>query len=134
MALNSVVLMGRITKDIELKHTATDTEVCNFTIAVDNGKDHEAAFIDCVAWKGTAKFISSFFGKGNLIAVTGNLQSRKWTDKDGNNRTSIEVVVREASFTGEKKDAIASSTVSTASNDSSMTALDVDIEEEELPF
>ena len=134
MAINNVILMGRITRDIELKHTATDTEVCNFTIAVDNGKDREATFIDCVAWKGTAKFISDYFGKGNMIAVMGSLQSRKWTDKDGNNRISIEVVVREVSFTGEKKDAIASSTGSTASNDSSMTTLDADIEEEELPF
>lgn len=104
--INSVVLMGRITQDIELRSTTSGTSVIQFTIAVERygkGEEKQTDFITCVAWKGTAEFISKYFGKGRMIAVTGRLQSRSYEDKNGNKRTAIEVNVEQASFTGEPK-------------------------------
>lgn len=106
--MNSITLMGRLTADVELKTTQSGLEVCSFCIAVNRpvAKDAEkqADFINCVAWRQTAAFISNYFGKGDMIAVEGSLQSRKWTDKDGNNRTSHEVNIYRAHFCGSKKD------------------------------
>ena len=103
---NRIILMGRITKDIELKTTPSGLSVTSFSIAVDRpgGKDKERAtdFIDCVAWRQTADFIARFFSKGKLILVEGELQTRTYTDKNGNNRKAVEVIVDRASFTGEK--------------------------------
>lgn len=104
---NRVILMGRITKDIELKTTPSGLSVTSFSIAVDRrvkSKDGEKVtdFIDCVAWRQTADFISRFFGKGKLILLEGELQTRTYTDKNGNNRKAVEVIVDRASFTGEK--------------------------------
>ena len=104
--LNTVVLMGRITQDIELRSTTSGTSVIQFTVAVERygkGEDKQTDFINCVAWKSTAEFISKYFGKGRMIAVTGRLQSRSYEDKNGNKRTAIEVNVDQASFTGEPK-------------------------------
>lgn len=102
--MNQVVLMGRLTKEPELRHTSTDTAVASFTIAVprDYGKDTD--FIDCVAWRNTAEFIARFFGKGQMIAVKGRLQIRDWTDKEHNKRRSYEVVVENAYFCESKKE------------------------------
>ena len=107
--LNTVVLMGRLTAAPELKKTQSDVSICSFTVAVDrdykdaNG-ERQADFIRCVAWRQTAEFISKYFGKGAMIAVVGSIQSRQYEDKDGNKRTSIEVVAEKASFTGEKSE------------------------------
>ena len=104
--INSIVLMGRITQDIELRSTTSGTSVIQFTVAVERygkGEDKQTDFINCVAWKNTAEFISKYFGKGRMIAVTGRLQSRSYEDKNGNKRTAIEVNVNQASFTGEPK-------------------------------
>ena len=104
--INSVVLMGRITQDIELRSTTSGTSVIQFTVAVERygkGDDKQTDFINCVAWKNTAEFISKYFGKGRMIAVTGRLQARSYEDKNGNKRTAIEVNVDQASFTGEPK-------------------------------
>ena len=104
--LNTVVLMGRITQDIELRSTTSGKSVIQFTVAVERygkGEDKQTDFINCVAWKSTAEFISKYFGKGRMIAVTGRLQSRSYEDKNGNKRTAIEVNVDQASFTGEPK-------------------------------
>ena len=106
--MNQVVLMGRLTRDPELRRTQSGTAVTSFTIAVDRGfKDSDGErktdFIDCVAWKGTGEFISKYFTKGQMMVVTGSLQIRDWTDKDGNKRRSVEVLVNRAYFTGSSK-------------------------------
>lgn len=103
--LNTVVLMGRITQDIELKSTTGGTSVIQFTMAVDRNfsKEKQTDFISCVAWKQTAEFISKHFGKGRMIAVTGRLQSRTFDDKNGSKHYVTEVIVDQASFTGEPK-------------------------------
>ncbi len=112
---NKVILMGRITKDIELKTTPSGLSVTSFGIAVDrpSGKDKERAtdFIDCVAWRQTAEFISRFFGKGKAILIEGKLQTRSYTDKNGTAHKVVEVVVDQAAFTGEKRQTDGSSVV-----------------------
>lgn len=109
MAYNHITLMGRITADVELKTTQNGTPVTTFTVAVDrnhSGKEEKQTdFIRCTAWKGTAEFITRYFGKGRLILLDGELQSRKYTDKNNNEVTSWEVVVRNVTFTGEPKQA-----------------------------
>lgn len=107
--MNVICLNGRLTADPELKNTPNGVSVCSFTIAVDRnikGKDGEKQtdFINCVAWRNTAEFVSKYFGKGKMIAVVGELQSRKYTDKDGNNRTVFEVLANQANFCGANND------------------------------
>ena len=107
--LNKIFLQGRLTRDPELRHTQSGTAVASFTIAVDrdfknqNG-ENEADFVNCVAWKGTAEFVSRFFTRGRMAVVEGRLQSRKYTDQDGNNRTSYEVVASSVYFGDSKRD------------------------------
>lgn len=107
--LNRIILQGRLCKDPELRHTQTGTAVASFTIAVDrdfknqNG-EKEADFVNCVAWKSTAEFVSRFFTKGRMAVLDGRLQSRRYTDKDGNNRTAYEVVASSVYFGDSKKD------------------------------
>ena len=102
--LNKVILMGRLTKDPELRHTTSDKPVASFTLAVDRGyKKGEVDFINCVAWRGTAEFVSKWFTKGQLVAVSGRLSTRTYKDKDGNNRTVTEVVADEAYFAESKR-------------------------------
>ena len=107
--LNRIICIGRLTKDPELRHTQSGTAVASFTIAVDrdfknqNG-EKEADFVNCVAWKGTAEFVSRYFTRGRMAVVEGRLQSRKYTDKDGNNRTAYEVVASSVYFGDSKKD------------------------------
>ena len=96
--LNRVVIMGRLTRDPELRHTQSGNAVTSFSLAVEcdfKGQDGEKVtdFIDVVAWRNTAEFVSRYFTKGRMMVVDGRLQSRKWEDRDGNRRTSIEVVV-----------------------------------------
>ena len=106
--LNKVIFMGRFTKDPELRSTPQSVSVCNFRLAVPrnyktNGT-YESDFIDCVAWRNTAEFISKFFKKGNLVCVEGSLQSRSW-EQDGVKRYTLEVVVENTYFVESKKDA-----------------------------
>lgn len=107
MALNKVIIMGRITHDLELKQTPNGTAALSFTVAVDryskNSEEKQADFISCVAWRQTAEFISKYFGKGRMIAVTGNLHSRTYDDKNGSKHYVTEVYVDSADFTGEPK-------------------------------
>lgn len=108
--INSVVLMGRLVADPELRTTTTGKSVCTFRIAVDRsyvrqGEQRQADFITCVAWEQTGNFISRYFSKGSMIAVSGSIQTRNYEDKNGQKRTAFEVNVREASFTGSKADA-----------------------------
>lgn len=105
--LNRAVLMGRLTTDPELRQTPNGVSVLSFSIAVDRtygGKNGERQtdFINLVAWRQTAEFISRYFSKGQMIAVDGSIQTRNYTDKQGNNRTVFEVVIDNASFCGSK--------------------------------
>lgn len=108
--LNHVVLMGRITKEIDLRHTQSGTAVAGFTIAVDrdfapkDGGEKETDFVDIVAWRNTAEFVSKYFGKGRMAVVSGRLQMRKWQDKEGNNRVSAEIVADNVYFGDSKRD------------------------------
>ena len=105
--LNKAILMGRLTRDPELRYTQSNKPVASFDIAVDrnysgNG-ERQTDFITIVAWNKTAEFIVKWFTKGQMIVVVGGIQSRRWQDKDGNNRTSIEVVAGEVQFGESKK-------------------------------
>lgn len=107
--LNHIVLQGRLTRDPELRRTATGLSVASFTMAVDRdfadretGK-RETDFIDIVAWRSTADFAAKYFAKGNLAVVSGRLQIRTWTDKEGNKRKAAEIVADNVYF-GEKKE------------------------------
>lgn len=105
--LNNVTLMGRLTADPELRQTQSGLAVASFRIAVERDTKSEngeraADFINCTAWRQSAEFVSKYFHKGNMIALTGRIQTRNYTDKDGNNRTATEAVADRISFTGEK--------------------------------
>ena len=107
--INRVILMGRLVADPELKTTNTGISVTSFRIAVDRnyvkaGEQRQADFFDIVAWRSSAEFVCRNFSKGSLIAVDGQLQSRSYQTKDGQNRTAIEVVADNVSFTGERRD------------------------------
>lgn len=107
MSLNKVIIMGRITRDLELKTTPSGVSVLSFTVAVERnfakqGEERQTDFIDCVAWRQQAEFIKRFWDKGRLIAIEGELQTRTYDDKNGNKRKVVEVVVNNVSFTGEK--------------------------------
>ena len=109
MSLNRIVLMGRLTRDPELRRTQSGTSVTSFSLAVDrdfkgqNG-EKETDFIDIVAWRGTAEFVCNYFTKGRMAVVEGRLQIRDWTDKDGNKRTTAEVVADQVYFGDSKRD------------------------------
>ena len=104
--MNKAILMGRLTKDVDLRQTQSNIPVASFTLAVDRtGKDKKTDFINCVAWRQTAEFVAKYFGKGRLILVVGSIQTRQYLDKSGQNRTVTEVLVDEVSFTGEPKQA-----------------------------
>lgn len=106
--LNRVILMGRITHDLELRQTPNGVSVLSFSLAVERsfarqGEERQTDFIDCVAWRQQAEFISRYFSKGRMIAIEGQIQTRTFQDKNGNNRKAVEVLVDSVSFTGEPK-------------------------------
>ena len=104
--LNKVILGGRITADPELKQTPQGVSVTSFSIAVNRrGKDAQTDFINCVAWRQTAEFISKFFKKGSSICITGSVQTRTWNDQQNNKRYATEVIAEEAYFVDAKADA-----------------------------
>ncbi len=102
--INKVILMGRLTRDPELRHTGTGTPVCSFSIAIDNGygENRQTDFINCVAWNKTAEFVSNYFSKGRMIIVIGRISTRSWEGQDGKKNYATEVVASEVSF-GESK-------------------------------
>lgn len=109
--LNHIVIMGRLTSDPELRRTGNGTAVASFTLAVDRDfadkqtGEKETDFIECVAWRQTGEFVSKHFSKGRMAVVSGRLQIRKWTDKDGNKRNTAEVVADNVYFGDSKKEA-----------------------------
>jgi single-strand DNA-binding protein len=107
--LNHITIMGRLTRDPELRRTGSGVAVASFTIAVDRdynpqGQEKETDFIDCVAWRQTGEFVSKYFTKGRMIVVSGRLQIRSWTDKDGNKRRTAEVVADNCYFGDSNKE------------------------------
>ena len=108
--LNHITIMGRLVKDVELRRTGTGVAVASFTLAVDRdfGKtengEKETDFIDCVAWRQTGEFVSKYFTKGRMTVVSGRLQIRNWTDKDGNKRRNAEIVADNVYFGDSKND------------------------------
>ena len=107
--LNHIVLMGRLTRDPELRRTGSGVAVASFTLAVDRdyaaqGAEKETDFVDIVAWRNTAEFVSKYFTKGRMAVVTGRLQIRNWQDKEGNKRRSAEVVADNVYFGDSKRD------------------------------
>ena len=141
---NLVVLTGRLTADPELKTTNTGISVTSFSIAVNRryraGEETQTDFINIVAWRQTAEFITKYFKKGNMIGIEGSIQTRKYTDKNGNNRTVFEVVASNAQFVESKKDSAPSTpdagdeTASFSNAESSdFTEIDSGMDED-LPF
>ena len=108
--LNHIVIMGRLTRDPELRRTGSGIAVTSFTLAVDrdfapkDGGERETDFIDCVAWRQTGEFVSKYFTKGRMAVVSGRLQIRGWTDKDGNKRRSAEIVADNVYFGDSRRD------------------------------
>ena len=108
--LNHIIIMGRLTRDPELRRTGSGIAVASFTVAVDRdfgnreSGERETDFIDCVAWRQTGEFVSKYFTKGRMAVVSGRLQIRNWTDKDGNKRRSAEVVADNVYFGDSKRD------------------------------
>ena len=108
--LNHIVIMGRLTRDPELRTTQSGVSVTSFTVAVDrdfggrDGGERQTDFIDCVAWRSTGEFVSKYFHKGSMIVVSGRLQSRKWQDREGNNRVSWEINADNVYFGESRRD------------------------------
>jgi single-strand DNA-binding protein len=107
--LNTITIMGRLTKDPELRRTGSGVAVASFNVAVDrdftkDGSEKETDFIDCVAWRQTGEFVSKHFSRGRMIVVSGRLQIRSWTDKDGGKRRTAEIVADNVYFGDSKKD------------------------------
>lgn len=133
--LNKIVCMGRLTKNPELRRTATGKAVTSFTLAVDRdykseSGERETDFINVVAWRDTAEFVEKFFTRGRMAVVSGRLQIRPWTDKDGNKRRTAEVVADNVYFGDSKKDAA-------SDGDNAAPATDyaeLDVDDSQLPF
>ncbi len=108
--LNHIIVMGRLTRDPELRRTGSGVAVTSFTVAVDRdfgsreGGEKETDFIDCVAWRQTGEFVSKYFTKGRMAVVSGRLQIRNWTDKEGNKRRTAEIVADNVYFGDSKRD------------------------------
>lgn len=133
--LNTITIMGRLTRDPELRRTGKGTAVTSFTLAVDRdftseGQEKETDFIDCVAWRGAAEFVDKYFSKGRMAVVSGRLQIRNWKDKDGKDRRSAEVLAENIYFGDSKK------SENQASAEPAATASDFEIldEDSQLPF
>ena len=108
--LNHITVMGRLTRDPEMRTTQSGVSVVSFTVACDrdfggrDGGERRTDFIDCVAWRSTGEFVSKYFHKGSMIVVSGRLQSRKWQDREGNNRTSWEINADNVYFGESRRD------------------------------
>ena len=134
--LNKIIIMGRLVRDPELRHTGNGTAVASFSLAVDRdfksqSGEKETDFVDIVAWRSTADFVSKFFTKGRMAVVEGRLQIRDWTDKDGGKRRSAEVVAEHVYFGDSKRSESDTASAPPASEDFREISED---EEGELPF
>ena len=140
--LNHITIMGRLTKDPEMRRTGSGVAVTSFTIACDRDipnketGERETDFIDCVAWRGTGEFVDKHFKKGSMAVVSGRLQIRSWTDKDGNKRRTAEVVADNVYFGESKKEesGYTGSAKATPSVAPTQNFQQIDIPDEQLPF
>ena len=138
--LNHITIMGRLTRDPELRHTGSGIAVASFTLAVDrdfSGKDggeKEVDFIDCTAWRQTGEFVSKYFTKGRMAVVSGRLQIRKWTDKDGNNRRTAEIVADNCYFADRRKDNSGDAAVATPASTPASDFAILEDDDASLPF
>lgn len=135
--LNKIIIMGRLTRDPELRRTQSGTAVTSFTLAVDRDYKNQAGekatdFIDCVAWRSTGEFVSKYFSKGRMAVVEGRLQIRGWTDNDGNKRRSTEVIVDNMYFGDSKKASEPGN--APAGSDGHSDFAEIPEEDGELPF
>ena len=139
--MNNIAIMGRLVRDPELRHTTSNIPVSSFTLAVDRGRtpkgggEKETDFIDVIAWRGTAEFVSKWFSKGQPAAVVGRLQIRDWKDKDGNKRRSAEVIAESVYFAGGKKaSGNSKGDLESASASEFADFADIEVDDAELPF
>lgn len=137
--LNKIIVMGRLTRDPELRRTGNGTAVASFTLAVDRdfadkqSGEKETDFLECVAWKQTGEFVSKYFSKGRMSVVSGRLQIRGWTDKDGNKRKTAEIVADNVYFGDSKTDNQQSDNAPAFATPSSDFAM-LDDADADLPF
>ena len=135
---NLVVLTGRLTADPELKTTQNGTPVTTFSIAVNRnyraGEEQQTDFINIVAWRQRAEFITKYFKKGSLIGIEGSIQTRRYQDKNGNNRTIFEVVVNNAQFVESKRDGAATNEPASYSNADASDFAEIGDMDDDLPF
>ena len=131
--MNVIVIMGRLTKEPELKTTNNGVSVTSFSVAVNRSysKENQTDFINCVAWRNNAEFITKYFGKGQMIAIKGELHQRTFTDKDGNKRTTYDVVVESADFCGSKSE---EEKPDIFSNVDTTDFEDISMDDKDLPF
>ncbi len=138
--LNKALLVGRLTKDPELRSTGTGISVLSFTIAVPrnyvrSGEERQSDFINCVAFRNTAEFISKYFAKGNIISVVGEIQTRSWDDQEGKRHWATEVIVNEARFVEGKRDSSSQMGVMPDVSEASAPAeFGPDVTDDDLPF
>lgn len=140
--LNVIALMGRLTKDPELRTTQSGVSVTAFTLAVDRsyvkqGEERQADFIDCIAWRSTAEFVCKYFRKGQLIAVQGSIQTRTYTDRDGNKRKAVEVVADHVHFAEPKREESNKNTYPARGNpdvEPSGDFEEIPVSDDDLPF
>lgn len=145
--LNRIVIMGRLTREPELRRTGSGVAVTSFTVAVDrdfapkDGGERETDFIDCVAWRGTGEFVDKYFSKGSMAVVAGRLQIRQWTDKEGNKRHSAEIVADNVYFGDSKRKSESGGNEQSASssvNDYNYTPqqefTEIDDDDSQLPY
>ena len=133
--MNIIAIKGRLVRDPEIRQTQSGVSVTNITVAVDRsysaGGEKQTDFFDCVFWRQGAEFVSKYFKKGKEIIVTGEMQSRKWQDKDGNNRISWEIQNAHAEFCGGKSDNSAVNTTVTNSNENDFSVIE---NSDDIPF
>lgn len=128
--LNHITIMGRLTKNPEMRRTGSGVAVTSFTLAVDRDfGEKEADFFDCVAWRNTAEFTDKYFSKGRMAVVSGRLQKRSWTDKDGNKRSTCEIVAENVYF-GDSKNTGSNQQETAPANDFPV----IDFGDDQLPF
>lgn len=129
---NKVIIGGRLTSDVELKQTQSGISVASFAVAVNRkGRDAQTDFIDVVAWRQTAEFISKYFKKGSSICIVGTLQKREWTDNNGQKRYATEVIAEEANFVDSKSDSSSADFDANIPADANMQEIAND---DDLPF
>lgn len=137
--LNKVVLMGRLTKDPEIKYTPSNVAVVSFTIAVDRnyvkqGEERQTDFINVVAWRSTAEFVAKYFTKGRMLALSGSVQTRTWTDSESKTHYVTEIVADEVYFADSKKEASGSAPAEAETPTPPAPDFEITPDDEDLPF